>query len=72
MAANATEPVAFDREGAARYVGLSVDQIDQARAAGLLTACFPTGSKRTVRFRRKDLDRWVAAWDTHPRQPVAT
>lgn len=46
----------LDKEGASRYVGISVRKLEEFQARGEIP-CFRIG--RLVRFARRDLDEWL-------------
>jgi hypothetical protein len=60
------EPRLFRREQAAHYLGISVAQLDQLRAAGEIAVVPMPGrlgrATRTPLFDRHDLDRLVEQW----------
>ena len=51
-------PALFTRELAAYYISGSLRDIDELRATGEL---IPVGDTKRIKFRRADLDRYVAS-----------
>ena len=53
-----SEPLLLSRVNAAAFITISVATLDRMQAAGLLPRTLVIN--RGVRYRREDLDRWIA------------